>query len=528
MERDTKENGKGLVDFLASLRVTLFLLVLLGLICALGTLVPLTSEYADFRRFLIGGVGRAMLSFGFDKPFTSTSFRIILGLLALNLCFCTLKRLPGLFRAYFSPSAERDEAFFDNGEFRASKGTLPKEELPGVMSSLGYEMVSSSDKEGGGKCHLARRGGLAPFGPHVTHLGVLLLFLGGVIGWYTGFEGYAEAAAGTSFEVYEGEFYRICERMRRLSFLHGFYLDLEKERILTQDDVSTFRSLEKEMASLEKKRQELQKRPRFKVQVLEAREEHYEGNGGVKDWTSVLQVVDGGKAVKTQAIEVNVPLEYGGVTMYQHSFIHRPIQGSGPGAKIASATVGIAKAHKFDKLPLEIEVIEFYADFAVAPSSTGGPRAYSQSDKLNNPAVKLLVKADGDKAGKGIFLFEKPPYVIHEDPASKYKIRLTKVTGEKGKRRLTLSVFQQKSEAWTGVSLQHDSGTFFIWLGSLAMMVGMMLCFYCEHRRVWIYVRADDEVKLAGLAAKFPDAFREEFASIASAFHAELAERSKP
>ena len=530
MEREIKENQNGLVDFLASLRVTLFLLVLLGFICALGTLVPLTSDYSDFRRFLIGGVGRLMLAWGFDKPFTSTSFRVVLGLLALNLCFCTLRRLPPLLAAYFVPTADKKEPFFDNGDFRARGGKVPTDGFEAELSKHGYSVVASNDGEGSadsegakakGKCLLARRGALAPFGPQVTHLGVLLLFLGGVLGWYGGYEGYAEASAGTTFNVHQGEFYRIVEQMRRISFLRSFYLDLEKERVLKEKDVLTFRTLESEFNLLEKKRQELAKSPLFQVRVLEAREEHYSGNRGVKDWTSVLQVEVEGKKQVTQAIEVNVPLEYGSVTMYQHSFDRRPVNSSGPGALVTSTVVSVGEAKELASVPLTLEVKEFYADFAVAPSQSGAPKAFSKSDELNNPAVKVLVNEKRE-----LFLFEKPPHVIHEDPESRYKVRLLKVTGPPKARKMVLAVYEPKFEAWTGISIQHDPGTWLVWFGSFLMMIGMALSFYCEHRRIWIYVTADGEVKIAGLAAKFPASFREEFTAITEAFQAQSTERS--
>ena len=530
MEQESKKNKKGLVDFLASLRVTLFLLILLGFICALGTLVPLTSEYSDFRRFLIGGVGRVMLSWGFEKPFTSTSFRVVLGLLALNLLFCTVRRLPPLLAAYFAPTADKKEPFFDQGDFRARGGKVPADGIADEMKKQGYTVVATTEGEGTGKSMLARRGALAPFGPQVTHLGVLLLFLGGVLGWYGGFEGYAEAAAGTTFDVQQGEFYRVIERMRRISFLRSFYLDLEKERVLTEQDVTAFRSLESEFTALEKKRKELAKRPLFQVRVLEAREEHYAGNRGVKDWTSVLQVEVNGQKQVTQAIEVNVPLSYGGVTMYQHSFQRKPMDSAGPGALVTSVALAIGESVKLKSVPLTLTIKEFYADFAVAPSQNGSPKAFSKSAELNNPAVKVDIseKAEGQKEApsRELFLFEKPPHVIHEDPNSRFKVRLKKVSGPKGARRMHLAVYAPKVEAWTGISIQHDPGTWLVWLGSFLMMVGMALSFYCEHRRIWIFVTKDGEVKLAGLAAKFPTAFRSEFASVVEVFQAQANERS--
>jgi hypothetical protein len=62
------------------------------------------------------------------------------------------------------------------------------------------------------------------------------------------------------------------------------------------------------------------------------------------------------------------------------------------------------------------------------------------------------------------------------------------------------------------------------------MMLGICLCFYCNHERVWALVRAGQgggsEVFLAGNAFKWRERFRERFEAVVAAFAEETRGRS--
>ena len=53
----------------------------------------------------------------------------------------------------------------------------------------------------------------------------------------------------------------------------------------------------------------------------------YEGSQRPKDFTSKLTIIDGGKEVKQKVIEVNDPLQYKGIFIYQSSYGTAPGDG---------------------------------------------------------------------------------------------------------------------------------------------------------------------------------------------------------
>ena len=57
-----------------------------------------------------------------------------------------------------------------------------------------------------------------------------------------------------------------------------------------------------------------------------------------------------------------------------------------------------------------------------------------------------------------------------------------------------------------------------VWIGCGVVMLGVVLCFYCNHERVWVLCRpAGDgrcQVLLAGDSFKWRERFRERFASV--------------
>jgi len=58
----------------------------------------------------------------------------------------------------------------------------------------------------------------------------------------------------------------------------------------------------------------------FAVYLKEASVEYYDGSAMVKDYVSVLEIIDRGTTVKSAPIEVNKPLYYRGYHIYQDTF----------------------------------------------------------------------------------------------------------------------------------------------------------------------------------------------------------------
>jgi len=516
VQKTGSKASRGLVAYLASLKITLALLVLLGLVCAIGTLLPAGGSYENFRRFLIANVGRSFIWLGLDSPFTSDIFRGILCVLVLNLCLCTFRRLPSVLSALINPPQGVSDDFVSAATFKCELPLGCELQAVGtVIESHGYERVSPSTAE----VVSFRKGALAPLGPHIVHLGILVLFIGGAMGWYWGIDGFTGAEKGKAFQVFEPPYYRAVSELKRCSFMKSFYEDLERERVLGRSDVEAYKLLEGRMKGLEAVLDELAKHPRFTVRVADASEEHYD-SGGVKDWTSVLEVVRDGAVLARATVEVNSPMSYGGYDLFQHSFEKRVTDDEAVSSPEGMCVLRQGQKREIHGTGLSVELVRVFREFSVERGAKG-PEAVDRSSELVNPAVELVVTDEmGEK--RELFLFMNgPPFSVHEDSRASYRLRFSACSPADGAVEAdavdcTIAVFERSTTPWTGIGIHKDPGTPLVWIGSILMMIGMSLSFFFEHKRVWLVPRGAGWV-MVGKPAKFPGLFQDEFSRLQEA-----------
>jgi cytochrome c biogenesis protein len=167
---------KELLRFFSSVRLSVILLIMIAAGSFIGTVVVRFDVYH------------------------SLPFRILIGLLALNLVFCSLDRLPRVWRRLKSQDknfAERIPArYTDIAEFSGPASVDDAiAAAEHVLSALGGRVKRASLE--GSTILYTRRRAYAQFGPYLIHLAVLVIIIGGLIGSGFGFKGVVQ--------LYEGE-----------------------------------------------------------------------------------------------------------------------------------------------------------------------------------------------------------------------------------------------------------------------------------------------------------------------------------
>jgi cytochrome c biogenesis protein len=147
--------------------------------------------------------------------------------------------------------------------------------------------------------------------------------------------------------------------------------------------------------------------------------EYYPDSNTPKDYKSVLTVLEKGRPVLTETIEVNHPLVYKGVWFYQADYSLDVDT-----VKIAFAgddfRVKIGETFSLPEGDVRVKVSKFLPDFVL-----DGKEAYSRSGSLNNPAIKLDVY-EGERLKFSQWAFYKfPDY--HQKKG--YDFRLTSFSG---------------------------------------------------------------------------------------------------
>lgn len=214
----------------------------------------------------------------------------------------------------------------------------------------------------------------------------------------------------------------------------------------------------------------------FDVRVNKFTMETYP-DGSPKAYYSDLTVIDQGREVLSKRIRVNDPLQYKGVKFYQSSF--------GPANNVTVRVVnkkdgqsqdyliGEQNGAQFAGTDLGLQVIKFIPDFD--PSNP----EQSKSDLPNNPAVAYALYKGNQQIDTG------------------YKLLNTPLENEEA----TITFTGYHEGYYTGLSVRKDPGVPIVWLGCGLLVLGMLISFFMQHRKVWAVVKEANGIAIADVGA---------------------------
>ena len=164
-------------DLFCSLKLAIITLILLALTSIIGTVIEqgMTPEELaaksgwslDLLKFLDKAIN------AFDM-YHSWWFLSLMGLFAVNLICCSIKRFPQVWKTVREPRLVADDNFFRSlsnvEEVVIAKGTVD-EAREKLMAIMGGKFTAPRIIEQDGKIHLyAEKGALSRFGVYVTHV----------------------------------------------------------------------------------------------------------------------------------------------------------------------------------------------------------------------------------------------------------------------------------------------------------------------------------------------------------------------
>jgi cytochrome c biogenesis protein len=255
---------------LTSIRLTVFLLLILAAVAVIGTVLP-QNEPANHYLSRFGPVwGELLWAGGFTDVFFSPWFLVPIGLLTANVLACVVHGLPQAIKRCSRPlTGEIALTLPDRGQVTWPARVDPH---PLITSVLRQELgrcrrETQSDKE----IYLLERGRFRPLGPYVIHIALLLILAGGLIGKFWGVNGQLALDQGQTASTYqEGP--------------------------------------------------QAKKPLNFKVRLDKFRVSYYEPGSAPKEFRSDLTFFEKGREVSRAICRVNEPVSFGGLTFYQASF----------------------------------------------------------------------------------------------------------------------------------------------------------------------------------------------------------------
>ena len=341
-------------DFFCSLKLAIFTLILLALTSIIGTVIQQNKSPQEYMEMYgwSESTFKALDALQFFDMYHSYWFLSLMGIFAVNLICCSIKRLPRIIKVVREPVLKADDGLFrtfSNREEIVTEGTV-ESVRDKISTVLGQKFAKPVINNEDGKSYLfAQKGAFSRFGVYVTHTSILIIFVGAMIGNVWGFKAYVNIIEGKSIDS-------IWLRGSQVPFPIGFEV--------RNDD--------------------------FKV-------EFYEGGGRPKEYSSDLVVLENGQEVMKKTIEVNHPLTYKGLTFYQSSYgtASDPIYRFSVKNRATGETVNVMGAQgKHLSLPGGTSLI---------------PMGYAENYQNFGPAAQVNIDTGNHQHGTPFLVFKNYP-----------------------------------------------------------------------------------------------------------------------
>ena len=478
-----KGKDKGFIDriwdFFASIRLAIVVFASLALTSIIGTILEQNADPERNIRLLTKLFGNAAAPslfniferLGFMDMYHSWWFVTILMLFAANLIVCSIDRLPRIMKVVKEPikplSEDRFKGFGIKKELVLNGGSEKTKEAVSVTIKkvLGFNL--SEAKEESGYQLYSQKGNYTRLGVYITHFSILVILLGAVIGIFFGFKGFVNLPEGKTYSVAfsrTGSMAQTQEFERILDAVEASAGNLQNASRLLGIDEKSLRTMMRKLGIFPLG---------FGIRCDMFNVDFYGRSDMPKAYRSWLSVIRDGKEVMKKTIEVNEPLQYEGITFYQSSYGLVP-GGAENGIFRLKATSKDGRAEELNArsgnlftlpgttLTAKIE------DFSPAlgfDQATNKPFTYAK--QMNNPAVFINFFENGNRKFGGWILKRYPETWSLPDG-------------------YTLEFLGLWGSQYTGLQVRKDPGVWIVYLGCIAMAIGLFAAFFMSHRRIWV------------------------------------------
>ena len=323
--------------------LTLWLLGLMIVAMALGTIVPQGASVGAYERAFGVALGRLVAKSSLTHVFTAWWFSLLFVLLAVNLTACVVRRVRIVARAQDAAASPLTSAQV-RGRCATAAWSIKLapaaayDQLARVLRTRGYHLIPAPAGAKDEMALRARRGAIRSWGPIIVHAGLVVVALGAA-----------------------------CGRLPSLAF--------HRTAVIASGD--TYR-----VAMGEKS---------FGIRLLDAGIERTPGGGPSQYWART-QIVEHGKVIRNVTITPNHPLRYHGANVVLDSLFDAPGYAVEvkKGKSVGCVPVVMDSSGRVDMMssvtslkdpPWLVWVRGFRAAPAGEPGAEGGPAALVRLDE---------------------------------------------------------------------------------------------------------------------------------------------------
>jgi cytochrome c biogenesis protein len=450
-------------SFFSSVKVAIYLILITLAGSALGTIFPQESTFLNldpstYYKDTYGTIGQIYYMLGLSHTYDSWWFIGLLFMIGTSLVVCSLDRVLPLYRALNKQQLRKHTSFLLRQKV-AFSGSVPDgqteeewiEGMAKVLRKRHYRVHLD------GTALLAEKHRFSRWGPYINHIGLIIFLLAvlarSIPGWHM--DQYVGFLEGQTVKIPNTPYY-----LKNEHFTLDFY---------TPEEMSeAFRAKDRIVPKLYQ----------TDAVLYECTDKCGSPNPELKE-------------VSRQQIEVNKPLSYKGLLAYQFDYQETPtllairptIKNKVTGETSPSFELSMLDPKSsYTVGAYKLDVKGYFPDFAL--DDKGQP--ITESKNPNKPAFIFQITGPGLSPSGEIYLYF-PRQIDKEN------FRQDDINGQVAKK-LEISAGSMEDvdvAAYTSyLNIRVDRAMPYIWTGAAISMIGLIMGFYWQHRRIWL--RIDD------------------------------------
>ncbi len=496
------ENQKGLVEivadrvwkFLSSVKLAVVLLIILAIVSVIGTVIQQNEAPETYLREYSQSTVTFLETLGFFDMYHTWWFVLLLFLLTANLTVCTLDRFPPTWKMIKAPLKPIEEDGLKALPFKKEitvKGGIQQAEERAAKILAAHRYHPVQNRAAGTVQFMTQKGAYSRLGYIITHVSILLVFIGALIGAFFGFKAFLNLPEGSASK----------------------YVYLRNEPMW-----------DRIMASLGIAQSPVVYNPQggvpamplgYYVRCDKFDVDYYINPAGMptgmpSEYHSVLSVFDlNEQKILDKRIRVNDPLTFHGITFYQSSYGKIP---DGRGKIVLNIRKKNAPQSEGETIALDPGQVKYvasidrsikalgFAPYGVRNPMTGQVQFYqTENEEFINPTVEVEVL----KGSKPVFR----TFVMKTD------------TGEPSMPEdYRISFVEYWGARYTGLQVTKDPGVWIVYTGFILLCIGPLIAFFGSHKKLWIRIqdrKGQAVVTVAGTANRNRVGFERQFNRIA-------------
>jgi len=492
------ENQKGIVEvaaekiwkFFSSVKLAVVLLIILAIVSVIGTVIQQNEPPEKYLSEYSQATVQLFEMLGFFDLYHTWWFVSLLFLFTANLTVCTLERFPHTLKSMTAPLKPieddavrvlpyKKEINFKGGPDKA------EERAASVLKARGYRFIGS--KGAGGSQLITQKGVYSRLGVYITHLSIILIFTGALIGSFFGFKAFLNLPEGSASKV--------------------VYLRNEP----MWDQLMAALSIAKSPAIPNPQGGVPAMPLGYYVRCDSFDVDYYISPSGMptgmpSEYHSTLSIFDlDGQKILDKRIRVNDPLTHHGITFYQSSYGVIPeAQGkvilnvrkkSDTETDGETVPVDIGASVNVPSIGRTIKVLGF-SPYGMRNPVTGQVQFYrTEKEEYINPTVELEVSKGGRTSYR--------TYVMKSEAGTPFM-----------PEDYVISYRAYWGTRYTGLQVTKDPGVWVVYTGFIMLCIGPLIAFFGSHRKLWVRIqdrKGQAVILVAGSANRNRLGFEREF-----------------